>query len=125
MVWNPRMLLLFFFFNDTATTEIYPLSLHDALPISVGGVNAYRSRLIPTVNTNALSVQAASLDLPATTGTTVAHGRFLNPATAAQPAAMLGATAAARLGIDRLYPGERIWVGPTASIGQWFYLTGI
>src|SRR5258705_4432851 len=25
-----------FFFNDTATTEIYTLSLHDALPISVG-----------------------------------------------------------------------------------------
>src|SRR5256885_13028355 len=28
------VLILFFFFNDTATTEIYPLSLHDALPIS-------------------------------------------------------------------------------------------
>src|SRR2546427_9347715 len=28
---------LFFFFNDTATTEIYTLSLHDALPISFGG----------------------------------------------------------------------------------------
>ena len=29
---------LFFFFNDTATTEIYTLSLHDALPIlAVGG----------------------------------------------------------------------------------------
>src|SRR5436190_14921926 len=27
-------LLLLFFFNDTATTEIYTLSLHDALPIS-------------------------------------------------------------------------------------------
>src|SRR3712207_7450551 len=27
-------LCLFFFFNDTATTEIYTLSLHDALPIS-------------------------------------------------------------------------------------------
>src|SRR2546422_6012813 len=27
----------FFFFNDTATTEIYTLSLHDALPISTGG----------------------------------------------------------------------------------------
>src|SRR5467141_5222426 len=27
---------LFFFFNDTATTEIYTLSLHDALPISNG-----------------------------------------------------------------------------------------
>src|SRR5271170_8501377 len=29
----PSLLLFFFFFNDTATTEIYPLSLHDALPI--------------------------------------------------------------------------------------------
>src|SRR3712207_6917789 len=28
------MRLFFFFFNDTATTEIYTLSLHDALPIS-------------------------------------------------------------------------------------------
>src|SRR5205809_5786128 len=28
------MCLFFFFFNDTATTEIYTLSLHDALPIS-------------------------------------------------------------------------------------------
>src|SRR3712207_8095467 len=28
------MLCLYFFFNDTATTEIYTLSLHDALPIS-------------------------------------------------------------------------------------------
>src|SRR2546430_7778308 len=29
-----RFPLFFFFFNDTATTEIYTLSLHDALPIS-------------------------------------------------------------------------------------------
>src|SRR3989442_2453877 len=29
-----RIILDFFFFNDTATTEIYTLSLHDALPIS-------------------------------------------------------------------------------------------
>src|SRR3712207_8948673 len=29
--------MLFFFFNDTATTEIYTLSLHDALPILVAG----------------------------------------------------------------------------------------
>src|SRR5258708_21300662 len=28
------LMLIFFFFNDTATTEIYTLSLHDALPIS-------------------------------------------------------------------------------------------
>src|SRR5256885_17238831 len=30
-------LFIFFFFNDTATTEIYTLSLHDALPISLNG----------------------------------------------------------------------------------------
>src|SRR4030066_1129203 len=32
-----RQLLSVFFFNDTATTEIYTLSLHDALPISLQG----------------------------------------------------------------------------------------
>ena len=30
------LVIVFFFFNDTATTEIYTLSLHDALPILVG-----------------------------------------------------------------------------------------
>src|SRR5256886_13467176 len=33
--------LLFFFFNDTATTEIYTLSLHDALPIWSPGVRRH------------------------------------------------------------------------------------
>src|SRR3712207_7975190 len=32
----PTIFYIFFFFNDTATTEIYTLSLHDALPISMG-----------------------------------------------------------------------------------------
>jgi putative ABC transport system permease protein len=82
--------------------------------------NAYRSPLIPSINTNALSVQAASLGLPATVGTTIATGRYLNAATARLPVAVLGSAAAGRLGIDRIYPGERIWVG-----GQWFYLAGI
>src|SRR2546430_15305803 len=31
---SPLSVFCFFFFNDTATTEIYTLSLHDALPIS-------------------------------------------------------------------------------------------
>jgi putative ABC transport system permease protein len=83
-------------------------------------VNVYRSPLVPSVNTNALSVQAASLDLPRTVGTTIARGRYLNAATARLPVAVLGAAAAERLGIERLYPGERIWLG-----GQWFYLAGI
>jgi putative ABC transport system permease protein len=82
--------------------------------------NVYRSPLIPSVNTNALSVQAASLGLPQTVGATVAVGSYLNAATAHEPVAVLGAAAAQRLAIDRLYPGERIWLG-----GMWFYLAGI
>ena len=80
----------------------------------------YRSPHIPAINTNGLSVQAASLGLLPTIGTTVAQGRYLNAATARLPVAVLGAAAAQRLGIDRGYPGERIWLG-----GQWFYLAGI
>src|SRR5688500_20084765 len=38
-------LALFFFFNDTATTEIYTLSLHDALPISLWHHMSSDSRL--------------------------------------------------------------------------------
>src|SRR2546430_5882629 len=33
---------MFFFFNDTATTEIYTLSLHDALPIYAAGLSLQR-----------------------------------------------------------------------------------
>ncbi|HKA10784.1 MAG TPA: ABC transporter permease [Candidatus Dormibacteraeota bacterium] len=83
-------------------------------------VSVYRSPLIPRVNTNAISVRAASLDLLPTVGTTVAQGSYLNRATATVPVAVLGAVAAKRLGIDRIYPGERIWLG-----GQWFYVAGI
>jgi len=87
---------------------------------TVAKANAYRTPLIPAVATNALSVAATNLNLPGAVGTTVAQGRFLNAATATQPACVLGAAAARRLGIDRVTPGERIWVG-----GMWFYVVGI
>src|SRR2546422_5662235 len=38
----PHLSYFFFFFNDTATTEIYTLSLHDALPIYLGGAGVRR-----------------------------------------------------------------------------------
>src|SRR5438067_7182871 len=38
-----------FFFNDTPTTEIYTLSLHDALPISRGSTRASGKRSEPTI----------------------------------------------------------------------------
>ena len=65
-------------------------------------------------------MDAASLGLPAVAGTSVAQGSYLNAATASEPVAVLGAEAAQLMGIDRIWPGERIWVG-----GQWFYLSGI
>src|SRR5258708_34417559 len=50
--------LTFFFFNDTATTEIYTLSLHDALPISMSpGPNTTAS--MPACESSAASVQKA------------------------------------------------------------------
>jgi putative ABC transport system permease protein len=87
---------------------------------TVTNVNAYRSPLIPSIDTNALSVDAATLDLPAAAGTSIAQGEFLNAATARLPVAVLGYQAAQLLGIDRVRPGMRIWAG-----GQWFYVTGI
>src|SRR5229473_7821037 len=41
------LFFIFFFFNDTATTEIYTLSLHDALPISSLNCQASRCRSRP------------------------------------------------------------------------------
>jgi putative ABC transport system permease protein len=82
--------------------------------------NVYRSPLIPSVNTNALQVQAATLNLLPAVGATVARGSYLNAATATEPVCVLGAQAAQLLGIDRVYPGLRVWLG-----GMWFYVTGI
>ncbi len=43
------LIFLFFFFNDTATTEIYTLSLHDALPIFMGCYGIGVSRLLSAI----------------------------------------------------------------------------
>jgi putative ABC transport system permease protein len=87
---------------------------------TVTNIDVYRSPLISTIETNALTVVAATLGLPHTLGTSIAKGVYLNPATVNEPVAVLGAAAAQRLGIDRIWQGERIWVG-----GQWFYLVGV
>src|SRR6266511_1226007 len=76
----PRLfLLLLFFFNDTATTEIYTLSLHDALPISCSssicagcpyrstGINA-RVRGVIAASTLAGSMQYVSFSMSTNTG---------------------------------------------------------
>jgi putative ABC transport system permease protein len=87
---------------------------------TVSNVSAYRSPKVPSIDTNALTVAASTLGLPGAVGTSVAQGSYLNAATAREPVAVLGYAAAQRLGIDRIWPGMRIWVG-----GQWFYVVGI
>src|SRR2546430_13378840 len=59
--------LFFFFFNDTATTEIYTLSLHDALPISVGPytlLRVDRGRLEPGLPGQFIMLEAPGRLLP-------------------------------------------------------------
>jgi putative ABC transport system permease protein len=92
--------------------------------------NAYRSPLIPSIDTNALSVDATTLGLPAAAETSLAQGEFLNSATQHEPVCVLGAAAAQLMGVDRIYPGERIWVTLTngngnPAGGMWLYLAGI
>src|SRR5438067_7523137 len=47
-IWS--CVLYFFFFNDTATTEIYTLSLHDALPICIARLRSDLLRMIEVRN---------------------------------------------------------------------------
>ncbi len=111
-----------------------PVELPRAAPAMIGRIaavtrvqqtgsinaNVYRSPLIPTIDTSALSLNAASLDLPHTVGTSIAQGSYLNSATAHEPVCVLGAAAAQRLGIDRVFSGERIWAD-----NSWLYVAGI
>jgi len=84
------------------------------------GRSVYRSRLIPATDTGGLQVRATSLNLSAVLATGLVGGAWLNPGTAREPVAVLGSAAAQRLGIDRILPGQRIWLG-----GQWFDVAGI
>lgn len=86
----------------------------------VNNINTYRSPLIPSIDTNVLTVHATSLGLLSDIRDTLAQGQFLNTATEREPDVVLGALAAQRLGIDRVFNGERVWLD-----NQWFYVVGI
>jgi putative ABC transport system permease protein len=98
--------------------------LHDVSAVATTAqlkdARVYRSPLIPAADSGGITVRAASLGLPAVLGTGVARGAWLNAGTAREPVVVLGAGAAAQLGIDRVLPGCRIWLG-----GQWFGVAGI
>jgi putative ABC transport system permease protein len=80
----------------------------------------YRNSMIPEGNTGGLQVRATSLNLLSVLDTGVARGAWLNPGTAREPVAVLGSAAAQRLGIDRIFPDQRIWLG-----GRWFNVAGV
>jgi putative ABC transport system permease protein len=87
---------------------------------SVSGAKVYRSDRIPAAESGGIGAYAALTNLPRTAGATVAAGAWLDDATARYPAAVLGARAAARLGIGEPGPDRQIWVG-----GRWFTVIGI
>jgi putative ABC transport system permease protein len=87
---------------------------------SIANVNVYRTPFVPAVNSGGISLTAASPTLPATLGATVAHGAFLNAATARYPTVVLGAETASLLGISNLAHPTQVWIG-----GYWFTVVGI
>ncbi|MFC7262104.1 ABC transporter permease [Streptomyces lutosisoli] len=80
----------------------------------------YRTDRIPEAQTNGIAVYAARTSLRATVGAELASGTWLNGATGRYPATVLGATAAARLGIGHASPDTRVLVGDS-----WFTVVGI
>jgi putative ABC transport system permease protein len=80
----------------------------------------YRSSMMPLAQTGGLQVRATGLNLLSVLGTGIARGNWLNAGTAREPVAVLGAVAAGQLGIARVHPDQRIWLG-----GQWFNIAGI
>jgi putative ABC transport system permease protein len=87
---------------------------------AIANVYVYRSPLVPASDTSGISVTAADGALPATLGTSLAHGTFLNAATARYPAVVLGAETASLLGIGNLANPTQLWIG-----GHWFTVVGI
>lgn len=87
---------------------------------SLPDVHVYRSDRIPSIETGNIGVFAARTDLLETVGAQVSSGAFLNDATARYPAVVLGAKAAARLGVTAASPETRVWLG-----GQWFTVIGV
>ncbi|WP_193318523.1 ABC transporter permease [Nonomuraea phyllanthi] len=86
----------------------------------MGDVKVYRSEQIPEAQTGGIATYAARLDLPATVGATLRDGTWLNAATERYPAAVLGSSAAQRLGVGAVSPDTQVVVG-----GMRFTVVGV
>jgi putative ABC transport system permease protein len=84
---------------------------HVTQAAAIANVSVYRNPLIPAIDTSGISLTATDPAFPATLGTALAHGTFLNNATARYPAVVLGAESAALLGITNLARPVQVWIG--------------
>lgn len=82
------------------------------------GLRVYRTDLVPETETNGIAVAVARPDALAAVDAGVASGRWFDDATRGLPVAVLGSTAAERLGLDRA--GDRVLIG-----GRWYGVLGI
>jgi putative ABC transport system permease protein len=85
---------------------------------AVAGLTVRRNSYVDEAETGGISVVAADPALRGTVGATLRRGTFLNAGTGRYPTVVLGAQAAATLGIDGT--GGRVWLG-----GRWFTVIGI
>jgi putative ABC transport system permease protein len=83
-------------------------------------VGVRRTSMIPSSETGGISTVATETNLLDTLDGTMAEGTFLNEATGAFPAVVLGSVAAERLGIDDLEGGPMVFLG-----NYWFRVVGI
>jgi putative ABC transport system permease protein len=79
-----------------------------------------RSDRISELETGAITMMTAELDLLDTLGATVKDGRWLDEGTSHTPTVVLGSTAARRLGITSLTGSPLVWIGD-----RWFAVVGI
>ncbi|ROS78303.1 putative ABC transport system permease protein [Curtobacterium sp. PhB130] len=80
----------------------------------------YRNPFIPAPETKGIGVSAAWGDVPEVLGGAVASGRWIDSSADAPAQVVLGADAAAALGIDRVRDDTRVWIG-----GRWVQVVGI
>jgi putative ABC transport system permease protein len=105
--------------SESMVARIGPVTNVTAIG-AISNTDVYRNSFVPTIDTNGISLTATDAALPATLGATLAHGIFLNAATAHFPAVVLGAETASLLGIDNLTNPTQVWIG-----GHWFTVIGI
>jgi putative ABC transport system permease protein len=87
---------------------------------AVPDTGVYRNDHVPAPQTKGLGVLAAWGDVPRVLGGGLAAGRWIDDAVGAPPQVVLGARAAAVLGMGDLRPDSRVWIG-----GRWVQVVGV